>query len=218
MQDAKKNKKIIKELDKMFNLFSGTHLYFYVWKHLQKEEYNKHFKYNNIFWFATLHALHYSWLSSLSKLYEDSNYSKTNKVISVFSLMKNQPDQAKKDIIKNYLLKHSNTIKNLKTRRDNEFFHNNKEHLLNPKNIESKKPIKYKEIEALLNDTPSILSNLHPDSNVGYSYFGFEKNCQDSVKYFMKQLDFFFNEKEKHTEKFKKGEVSNILFPPLNEC
>lgn len=216
MKDIKSNKQIIKELDKMFSLFSGAHLYFYVWKSLQKEEYNKHFKYNNIFWSATLSALHYSCLSALSKLYEKSNYSKTNKVISVFSLLENQLDKKKKSVVEGYLLKHSNTIKNLKVRRDNEFAHNNKEHLLNPKNIESKKPLKYKDIEKLLDDTPDILSNLHPDSNVGYSYFGFKNNCRDGVEYFMKQLDFFFNEKAKHIEKFKKGETDDIAFLPTN--
>lgn len=216
MGDIKKNKQVVKELDKMFSLFSGAHLYFYVWKYLQKEEYDKHFKYNNIFWSATLSSLHYSWLSALSKLYEKSTYSKTNKVISVFSLVESQLDKKRKNMVENYLLKHSNTIKNLKIRRDNEFAHNNKEHLLNPKNIESKNPIKYKDVEALLDDTPDILSNLHPDSNVRYSYFGFKKNCQDGVEYFMKQLDFFFNEKEKHKEKFIKGEIDDITFPPTN--
>jgi hypothetical protein len=186
-----------------------------VWKSLQNKEYNEYFKDNNFFWTATIHSLHYSWLLNLSKLYEESSYSQKKKIFSVPSLLMDQNNENKSDRVKKYLKKHKQTINNLKIRRDNQFAHNNKEHLLNPKNIETNKPIKYNSIENLLKDTPDILSNLHP-YNDGYIFTGFSNNCKDDVVAFMKKIDFYLKQRKKYSKKFIKGEIDDNYFPILD--
>jgi len=60
----------------LYQLLARTHLCFYVWKGLQKKEYEVLFAKNSNFWSAVLFSLLEGWLQSLANTYEESKYSK----------------------------------------------------------------------------------------------------------------------------------------------
>jgi len=199
--------------EKLYSLFTEAYLTFYVWKGLQEKEFEQIFRENNNFWSAILFALENTWLTSLAKLYEESNYSKRSTIISVYSLVPHQADAMRGKQARDSLKQHEGTIQNVRILRNNQLAHNNTEHLLNPKNILRKYPIKYTQVEELMEISVYLLSYLHPDTGHGYSFEGFAEGCQRDAKSMITKLEYFSKKKAEHRDKFLRGEVHSPQFP-----
>ena len=199
--------------DKLFQLLTRTHLCFYAWKGLQKKEYQPQFDRDKNFWGATMFALEETWLQSLANIYEDSSYSEQDKVISVYSLLKNQKDTKRKSMAEVIVAQNKTILKNVSILRHHQLSHYNANHLLNPKEILKKFPIKYGDIEKLLGITEELLHCLHPDSNHSFSFEGFDKEAERDSTLVMDRIEYYIKQEKKHYDKMKDGN-KYVHFPP----
>lgn len=207
-----------KMFDKTYKFLSEIHLIFYVWKSLQIKDYENIYKKNNSFWLAVLRSLEYSWLSKLSKIYEDSSYSKIDckkdrQVLSIYLLVDFHYDKVRAKKVRQILDKNQSVLKNLKKLRQKDLAHNDIKHTMNPQKLLKKYPVKYIEIENLLKESGEILSNLHVEEKHGFLFDWADKQYQDDVKYFVKKIKYFDNQHKDHFEKFKKGLIDDPVFP-----
>jgi hypothetical protein len=96
--------------DSLYSNLLGACATFYTWKGLQDKNYEPAYGRAIYFWSATLIALQNEWLLSLAKCFEESSFSKQNKVISVYALLKHHPDSARAKQVEDFLKKHSKVI------------------------------------------------------------------------------------------------------------
>ncbi|MBU1102751.1 hypothetical protein KJ853_03810 [Patescibacteria group bacterium] len=206
------------EYKKRFNIlnyfFTEAYLSFYIWKGLQDKAFEKTFLENPRFWSATLLAIENTWLSGLAKIYEDSEYSKKAKVISVYALLPYQTDSVRAAKVQNILELNSNVIKNIIILRQHQLAHNNAQHLMNPKAILKRFPIVYADVEKLLLSSGEILSNLNPDKGYGYEYKMWADDCEHDGKDVIKKLQYYSKLRREHYDKLKRGEIDDWQFPP----
>lgn len=199
--------------EKLFREFNEAHLFFFTWRALQKEEYEKHWKQESNFWNAVNSSLNKSWMLALAKIYEESSFSKKDEIISLFSLVNHQIDSGRQKQIKDFLNMNKNLFKNIKIIRDNILAHINAEYKMSREDLFKKFPIKYGEIEKLFEATEELFHLLHPQSNHSLSMEGFNQGCETDVKKIMEKIAFFTNEQRKHFERIENG-VPYSEFPP----
>jgi len=205
------------KFDSLYQLIARANGVFYSWRGLQKKEYEKIFNNNKAFWVSTLISMEENWLNQLANLYEEGKYSKSGKLISIPSLIIDlentglitKANAAKKIIKKNYGI-----IKNIGILRNHQLSHNNVDHLINPKNLLKKFPIKYKKVEDLLKISGKLLSALNPDKDHGYAFERFNEDAERDSQEVIKKLAYFEKLKSEHLKKFKSGEVNSPMFPP----
>jgi len=199
--------------EKAYSLLVEAHVFFFVWKGLQKKEYEQYWKEFN-FWNAVIQALDKSWMLSLAKIYEDSAYSEKDEIISIFSLVEHQLDEERKKKAREILENKKEILKNISIIRHNLGAHNNAKYTLNPNDLFKKFPIKYDEIESLFETTVDIFHLLHPEKDHGLTMDQFNEKCVLDVKMIMKKLKYYDDERQKHYEKCKRNEIPYSVFPP----
>ena len=207
------SKEYSRRFEQLYRLFSEAYLVFYVWKGLQDKAFEKTFSENPGFWNATLFSLENCWLTGLARIYENSRFSQSSKVISVFALLPHQTDMARATKVRSMLKGNTRIIENIQKLRHNQLAHNNAKHLLKPKVLLNKFPIKYREAEKLLTLSGEILSNLHPKTGRGYAYKMLAEGSENESKHVVKKLQYYSKLHDEHWEKFKRGEVSDLRFP-----
>lgn len=200
---------------KLYNLFSEIYVIFYSWKSLQDKAFEQTYSENKHFWSAVLRALENSWFTGFAKIYEDSQYSEDAKVISVYALLPYQTDSKRAAKVQDILKDNSAVIKSIKILRQNQLAHNNAEHLMNPKAILSKFPIKYSEVENLLLSSSEILSNLNPKKGHRYAYKVLADDCGHDGKDIIKKLKYYSKLRQEHYDKLKRQETDDWHFPPV---
>ncbi|OHA91932.1 MAG: hypothetical protein A3J09_00290 [Candidatus Zambryskibacteria bacterium RIFCSPLOWO2_02_FULL_51_21] len=201
--------------DKLYSNLLGACATFYVWKGLQEKSYETTYSRAIYFWSATLLALQNEWLLSLAKCFEESSFSKNNKVISVYALIKHHPDFARAKKLDDFLNKHKKVIGPISRLRDNQLAHLNAKHLKNPAKLLKKFPIDYGEVEDLLNDFPNLISLLNPEPGIGYGLDNYIKVPVYEAKHVMTQIQYFNQLEKEHLDRFVTGEIDDPNFPPI---
>ncbi|MDO8481551.1 MAG: hypothetical protein Q7S75_00535 [bacterium] len=199
--------------DRLYSNLLGACAAFYTWKGLQEKSYESVYSREVYFWSATLIALQNEWLLSLAKCFEESSYSKRNKVISVYALLKHHPDPARAQEVKGFLGKHKKVIGPISRLRDNQLAHLNAEHLKNPTKLLKKFPIDYGDVEDLFNDFPILFSALNPTSGIGYGLDNYTKQPVYEAKHTMTKIQHFNKLEKEHLDKFVAGEIDNPMYP-----
>lgn len=199
--------------DRLYSNLLGTCDTFYSWKSLQYEQYQPIFDAGKYFWGAVLISLQNEWLLSLAKCFEDSSFSKSDQVISVFGLLKYHTDVARKTQAENLLHKHDKVLKAIARLRDHQLAHLNAAHLQQPHVLLGKFPIVFGEVEDLMNEFPTLFSLLNPEAGIGYILDNYTKEPEREGKYAMKQIQFFNKKREEHMQKYVSGEVESPFLP-----
>jgi hypothetical protein len=202
-----------RRFEKAYSRLVEAHGFFFVWRALQKKEYEEYWKGTANFWNPVISALDQSWMLSLAKIYENSSYSKNDEVISIHSLVEHQPDTKRKEEARKLLEEKKNLLKNIEIVRHHILAHNNAEHKISREEVFKRFPIKYAEIEALFSMTEELFHLLHPEPNHSLSMEGFNEKCETDVKAVMKKMKFWEDELLKHYERIKNGEPYSD-FPP----
>lgn len=203
-----------KKFEQLQHLLLGAYETFYVWKTLQKEEYNKTYTINNGFWGAVLPALQHEWFIGLARLFENSKYTKNGKVFSMYSLIEEHPDKERVKMAKEFLDKNIKAIENITRIRDHRHAHNNVSFHVDPKESEKKFPIKYSEIEDIFEFTDKMLGILHPDDGHGYSLDHLKEEAERDTKDVIDGLEYFNNKRIEHRNLWVKNGAGTIHFPP----
>ncbi len=199
--------------DKLYGRISEAVLLFNVWKGLQNKEFESTFKENNNFWLAVLYSIENNYLTLLAKIFEESKFSEQNKIISVYSVINYQLDTKRAMKAKSILDKNQKVIKNIKILRNHKLAHENASFASDPSAILEKYPIKYGEIEDLLEISNELLSALNPDFGHGYQFDMLAEDSQNDSRDIIKKLKYFSKRKKIHLDNFKKGTVNNPRFP-----
>jgi len=199
--------------EKAYQLLVEAHAFYFTWKGLQKEEYRQYWK-ELSFWNAVICALDRSWMLSLAKIYEKSDYSEKDEIISIYSLVEHQTDEERKKKAKEILENKREVLKNISIIRHNLGAHNNAKYILNPNDLLEKFPIKYDEINSLFEMTIDIFHLLHPENDNGLTMDLFNEECINDTRMIMKKLKYYDNERQRHYEKCKNREIPQSVFPP----
>lgn len=199
--------------EKAYSHLTEAHGFFFVWKALQKKEYEHYWRGTSNFWTATISALDQSWMLSLARIYENSFYSKNDEVISLYSLVEHQPDTQRKEKAKKLLEEKEDLLKNIGIIRHHILAHNNAEHKITREKLFKRFPIKYSEIESIFAMTEEIFHLLHPEPNHSLSMEGFNEKCGKDVEMVMKRMKFWEDEHLKHVQRIEDGKPYSE-FPP----
>lgn len=156
------------KFEQLQHLLLGAYETFYVWKVLQNQEYNELYTKNNGFWSAVIPALQNEWFMGLARLFEDSDDTKSGKVISVYSLTQEHPNKVRAKQASDFIDKNQQVIQNISRFRHVHLAHNNAKFLVNRKEFETRFSIKYIELEEIFKFSDSLLGILHPEE--GHSY------------------------------------------------
>jgi hypothetical protein len=202
-----------RRFEKAYARLVEAHGFFFVWRALQKKEYEPLWKGTANFWGAVIPALDQSWMLALAKIYENSSHSKNDTVISIYSLVEHQADAQRKAAAQKLLDSKEDLLKNIGIVRHHILAHTNAEHKVTREELFKKYPIKYKEIEELFAMTEQLFHLLHPEPNHGLSMEGFNEKCGKDVELVMKKLKYYNDERLKHFEKIKEG-MPYTEFPP----
>ena len=201
--------------DSLYSNLLGACATFYTWKGLQDKSYEPTYGHAIYFWSATLIALQNEWLLSLAKCFEESSFSKRNKVISVYALLKHHPDSARAKQVEDFLKKHSKVIRPISRLRDNQLAHFNAKHLKNPAKLLKRFPIDYGEVEDLLNGFPELISLLNPaEERISYGLDNYTKTPEYEAKHIMTKIQHFDHLEKEHLDKFVSGEINDPFYPP----
>ena len=202
-----------KRFEEAYKKLVEAHSFFFVWRALQKEEYNHYWRGTTNFWGAVNSSLNQSWMLSLAKIYENSSYSKNDEVISIYSLVEHQLDAGRKEKAEKLLEDKKEFLKNISIIRHHLLAHNNAEQKIDRTELFKRFPIKYADIEALFVMTEELFHLLHPEPNHSLSMEGFNEKCEQDVKRVMQKMKFWEDEQLKHFARIKNGEPYSD-FPP----
>lgn len=200
--------------EKVYALLVDAHAAFFVWRGLQNKDYEQYWKSTSNFWSTAILSLEKSWLQSLANIYELSRYSEKDSVISIYSLIKHQPSEERRKKAEALLENNKDVISNISRIRDHRLSHNNAKHLLSPKELFEKFPVKFSEVEALLGITEELFHLLHPEDNRGLSMKSFNEKCVKDAELVMKKMRYYDSERKKYLEKVGRQEIPYSEFPP----
>lgn len=201
------------KFEQLQHLLLGAYETFYVWKALQNEKYNELYKINNGFWSAVIPALQHEWFIALARLFENSKYSKSGSVISVYSLIHEHPNKERAAQASDFLHKNKKVIQNISRIRDHRYAHNNANFLVNPKEFEARFSIKYAELEDMFEFSDKLLGLLHPEDGHGYTLDHMKKEAERDTKDAIDGLEYFNAKRKEHREKWRQ-EGGDRTFPP----
>ena len=209
------NKNFNNYIAKVRNNISNIYNAFYLWKSLQKAEYNEIYNRNKYFWGITLSSLQLSWLLGIAKLFEEPR--KGQEVISMPFLLRFIPEGEEKEKIKKEIKNQKPILENLWKWRCKILAHQDKVVAENIKDFYKEYPIKGGEIENLLVSIKDILGMIKSatvNHSEVYSFKLIKEESKRDAERVVEQLKYFFQERKKHMEKFRKGEIDNPRFPP----
>jgi hypothetical protein len=189
---------------------------FYVWKALQDEKYNDLYKKSSGFWSAIIPALQHEWFIGLARLFEDSQHTRSGKVVSVYSLISEHPNKERAGKASEFLDKNKGVINNIARIRDHRHAHNNANFFVNPKEFEKKFSIKYGDLEGMFEFSDKLLGILHPEDGHGYMLDHLKEEAERDTKDVMEGLQYFNTKRDEHRQKWVKDGIGSIHFPPKN--
>lgn len=203
-----------KRFQTLYSNLLGVAATYYSWKGLQDEKYRDVYERAKYFWGAVLIALQNEWLSGLARCFEESSYSDSNKVISVKALLLHYSSPEKAIEVEALLNKHQSVISSIARLRDHQLAHLNAQHLSDPSKLLKRFPVKYDDIEALLKDLPELLSQLNPESGIGYVLHNYTEEPLWEAAWTIKQMQYFNKKEREYLDKFISGESDSFKFPP----
>lgn len=185
------NKKFEDYLRKIRNNISNMYNQFYVWKTLQNRNYSKIYNRNKYFWGIVIYSLENNFFLNLTKLFE-----KRNDIISIYSLIDFIQNPRDKRKVEQKIKFHQVILDRLWKWRCKIFAHEDKQTFLNLKKFYKDYPLKYSEIEKLLNLAKELLGDI--ESTVkgeghSYSYKVFEDESRRDVEDIIKYLELVKN-------------------------
>jgi hypothetical protein len=180
-------------------IFQAVHQ-FYVWRHLQRTENNNAYNARGHFWVTVIATLHQAFLLNLANIFDE----KDQRVLSVFTFLDHLKYPARKQTLLDLVHspKYENALKRLSQWRNNMLAHKNMRFVLNPKELSTRFPFTYEEIENLLELLTEVLNqtkrDFDPRNATGYSayYRRLDDGCREHT-------DFVLNN-GLHTEAYKK--------------
>lgn len=200
---------------KVRNNITNIHNGFYIWRGLNKKEYNEIYNENKYFWGIVLASLQLDWLLGIAKIFEEPREGK--EVISIPFLLKYIPEGEKKEKINKEIDKQKPILDNLWKWRCKILAHQDKVVADNPADFYKEYPIKGGEIENLLVSIKDILGLIHSsifDRSEVYTFKLIEEESERDYQQIIKKLGYFTQERKKHMDKFRRGEVNDPHFPP----
>lgn len=178
------SKKIFKRLS--YLVFQIMHQFF-VWRHLQRPEYDSAYKDRKHFWTTVIIALYEAFLLNLANIFDE----KDKRVLSVYTFLEKLKDKTKRQTLVDLVhsAKYENALKRLSQWRNNMLAHKNMHFVLNPKELTARFPFTYEEIENLLELLLVILSqtkrDFDPKDATNYSayYRKVDEDCKDHTDF-----------------------------------
>ncbi len=210
------NKKLTDYIPKVRNIISNIYNAFYVWRSLQKAEYNEIYNKNKYFWGITIDSLQKKWLLEISKLFEEPREGK--EVISIPFLLGFIPEGEAKEEIKKEIEKQKPILANLWKWRCKILAHEDVVVAENIKDFYKEYPIKGGEPEEILDSAQKILGMIHSTTvnhSELYSFRQIKEESERDAEWIIKEIEYFFQEEKKHYEKVRRGEMNDPNFPPL---
>ena len=134
-------------------------------------------------------------------------------------MLKFIPDGESKEAIKRKIEEQESVLKNLWKWRCKILAHQDKVVAENIKDFYRKYPIKGANVENLLASIQNILGMIKSatvNHSETYDFRIFKEESKRDAEQIIKQLQYFFQERKKHIEKFRKGEINDPRFPPKN--
>jgi len=134
------------------------------------------------------------------------------------------PDGESKEAIKRKIEEQESVLKNLWKWRCKILAHQDKVVAENIKDFYRKYPIKGVNVENLLASIQNILGMIKSatvNHSETYDFRIFKEESKRDAEQIIKQLQYFFRERKKHIEKFRKREINDPRFPPkklIREC
>jgi len=148
------NKDIDYYIPKVRNNISNIYNAFYLWRSLQKSEYNNVYNRNKYFWGIIMSSLQDAWLLGIAKLFEEN---KKEEVISIPFLLRFIPKGKEKEEIKEKIDSQKTIVDNLWKWRCKILAHQDKIVANNLPDFYKQYPIKGIDIENLLVAVKEIL-------------------------------------------------------------
>lgn len=124
------------------------------------------------------------------------------------------PDQNRADEASIILEENKSAITAITRLRDNRLAHNNAEHLLNPKLLFEKFPLKKDEVEKIFDTTAKILSLLNPDKGHGYVLDLMKEDAERVTIDLIKNIQYFQKKKKEYLDKWVETGEGDHKFPP----
>lgn len=190
-----------KNVSKVTDYISSVFNDFYVWKSLQRKEYNEIYKENIYFWNATLPSLQFSSLMGLAKLFDKR---KQKDVLSIYYLIDLIQEKNEKNKIKEEIGKHQSSIKNLVIWRSNILVHYSIFFAHDSRKLFKKFPIKGEELENLMNLLERVLGMIESartKTGQTYTFKIIKEGSQKDAENIMKKIEGGCKREE---EEFKK--------------
>ena len=211
-------KEYSERFDRLYSNLLGACDNFYSWKGLQNKDYQPTYNRAKYFWSAVLVALQNEWLIGLAKCFEESRYSASDKVISVYALLRHHPDADRKKETESLVKKHHPVIASISRLRDHQLAHLNAEHLAAPSVLLQKFPINYGEVEDLINDFPRLFTLLNPEPGNWYVLDNYTKEPEREARYTIEKIRFYDQKEKEHVDRYFAGDVDNPFFPPQDSA
>lgn len=209
------NKNLDNYIPKVRNNISNIYNAFYLWRSLQKSEYSEIYNKNKYFWGIVISSLQSSWLLGIAMLFEEPK--KGKEVISIPFLLEFINEEKDKEEIKEEVKKKKLVLDNLWEWRCKILAHQDVEVAENIKDFYKKYPVKGEDVENLLASLQNILGMIKSTTvshSETYSFKLIKEEAERDAEQVIKELRYFFQEKAKNMEKFRKGEINNPIFPP----
>ena len=162
---------------------------YYLWKTLRDSK--ELYLYNKEFWWLVIPALQNEWFMVLARLHESSQWTKSGKVLSIFSLLQDHPDTERAAKAYKFLNDNSEILSKIKSYRHNINAHNNLEVIGNKGKFEADNIILYSEIESFFNFTSEMLSILENNNGVGYMLEHIKDEAKFSGLHTIQALKYF---------------------------
>jgi hypothetical protein len=187
---------------------------FEFWKTLQNPENQTVYNKNPAFWNTVFRSMQESWFMGLARIFEDSQYSESGKVLSVFGLVEEHPNQVRAQEARNFISENSAAIANINRIRDHHYAHNNTKHLADPSVLMERFPLKNEEIIKIFHFSDKLLSLLHPDDGNGYVLDHIQDEARRDANDVVAGLKYFNEKRDAHFEDTLNGKGFDFKFPP----
>lgn len=169
---------------------------FYVWKGLNKKEYNEIYNEDKYFWGIVLASLQLNWLLGISKIFEEPK--ENQEIISIPFLLKFVPAGDKKEKIKEEINKQKPILGNLWKWRCKILAHQDKVVADNIVDFYKEYPIKGGDIENLLVSIQNILGLIKSsmlEHSESYSFKIIQEESEREAEQIIKKLKYFGQER-----------------------
>ncbi len=180
------NKNFEQYLKKIRNNISNIYNQFYTFKALRNKDNEEVYNQNKYFWGIIIYSLENNFFLNLAKLFENKS-----DVVSIYSLLDFIQDVKEKRKIEQKIKQYQPILNRLWKWRCKIFAHEDEETFLNPKKFYKDYPLKYDDIEKLLDLIKELLGDIESvvrGKGHSYCYKVFEKESQTDVEDIIKKL------------------------------